>query len=733
MVLFVRSKTEFKKRGVFMALYYLSRCGGTRVKCVRHILLATVISCSSQSHCLAAGTGSKEGQQLEEIIVTAQKRTEKLQNVPISISVLGGIDLDKSPAQGVTEELIRAPGVTAVAAQQGGGTQVAIRGVTASGPIGNGSSPIGYYLDAVPFGLTAAAIAPNPQAYDLERVEVLRGPQGTLYGASSVGGLVRVLTNDANLDKLELKARSAISDTEDGGTNYRGDLAVNVPIIEGKLAARAVVGYQNLSGWLGNAVEDHTNDAELRNYRLKINAQPTEELSLGLTAWIERDDFGAPSRAADNGRTTGSLPEPMVTDYDIFSFKAAYDFTKFTVSSVSSYIDFTNDGWLDFNAAGLPGNLLATLNNSKIFSQEIVLTSATRNSWKWTVGGLYRDADERGGQDLTPLFPVPFVRGKSTAESYAAFGEVGRRFFHDRFEWTLGLRYFSEDRSGAGSFFGGPVLPFDTAKGSFHSTSPRAVLTWYPSSTVTAYGSYSEGFRSGDPASPRFRQDNPGIPLLKPDTLHNYEVGAKATLLEGRISLDSAIYYMDYQDIQQNLQVPIVAGSDIFVNTRINGSSASGVGVDLSVAVRPADGFQIGLSVGWNDLSMDSTVFSGGLVLFDKGDRLNFSAEYTGSAFADYSFPLGGSEFQGIISASINHSSEQDYHGQRATIYFLKGDPLTNARVSFAVAAPEHWTVNLFVDNATNEQGAVPTVDPIPEWFTRVRPRTVGLQFDYQY
>ena len=103
---------------------------------------------------------------------------------------------------------------------------------------------VGYYLDSVPFSLVKSAIAPDFDAYDLQRVEVLRGPQGTLYGANSENGLVRVLTNDADLNNYEFKARSSVSSTDGGGGNYRGDMAVNVPLVDGKLAARLVLGYQ---------------------------------------------------------------------------------------------------------------------------------------------------------------------------------------------------------------------------------------------------------------------------------------------------------------------------------------------------------------------------------------------------------------------------------------------------------------------------------------------------------
>ena len=248
---------------------------------------------------------------LQEVIVTAQKRAERLQDVPISISVLGAQDLDRSTLSGVTEALNLVPGVSANVGVQGGGTQITIRGVGASEPLFNGSSPIGYYLDSAPFGLVKTAILPDSDIYDLERVEVLRGPQGTLYGANAENGLVRVLTNDANLDQFQLKSRATVSNTEDGGGNYWGDVAVNVPLIEGKLAIRGVVDYTNSSGWINSPVDTHVNDSELRTFRLKINAQPTDQLSIGLSAWTTRDNFGAPSTSDDDRMNYALISQPI--------------------------------------------------------------------------------------------------------------------------------------------------------------------------------------------------------------------------------------------------------------------------------------------------------------------------------------------------------------------------------------------------------------------------------------
>ena len=135
---------------------------------------------------------------------------------------------------------------------------------------------------------------PDANSYDLDRIEVLRGPQGTLYGASALNGVVRVLTNDANLNDFDFKARAGVSSTDSGGGNWREDAAVNLPIIDGKLAARLVVGEEHDSGWINSPIKNNINDGDIKNVRFKINAQPIDDLSVKLGATHEQSNYGAP-------------------------------------------------------------------------------------------------------------------------------------------------------------------------------------------------------------------------------------------------------------------------------------------------------------------------------------------------------------------------------------------------------------------------------------------------------
>jgi len=668
---------------------------------------------------------------LEEIVVTAQKREQRLQDVPISISVLTGDNLDKSSFTGVTDALSLVPGVSASTTAQGGGTLLAVRGVIAGGPAFAGSSPIGYYVDSVPFSLMGFAIAPDFNAFDLQRIEVLRGPQGTLYGASSENGLVRVLTNDPDLNHFELKGRATGSYTGDGGSgNYRADTAINVPLIEGKLAARAVVGYESLSGWIHNQVEDHTNGADLLNVRLKIAAQLTDALSIGLSAWSTHNRYGAPSVADSNNLFEGPLSQETRVVTDAFGAKIGYTFDAFSVTSTTSYLRYYDDGLTDQSPTGFQSDLITNYRSS-VTSEELLLTSNPGTEWRWSFGAFYRNDVEHDYEEFTvDPFEPPFSVTLGSS-STAIYGDVGHHFLGGKFEWAIGARYFHDYVQNRDDVEV-PGVPLYRGAGTFVHTSPRATLSWYPAETTTLYATYSQGFRSGFPQFGSTFHVDPNIPPARPDKLDNYEIGAKGDLLDRKISYDAAVYYLKWRDIIGEFEVPFFPGSPQGTTAQINGTSASGVGFDLAITARPLEGLDIGVTGNWNNLSYDTDVPALNQTLFMKGDRLNYSPEYTVGAFSHYHFPIGGTGYSGTFAASANYIAKQYIHNSFGSVFINYGTSQTSVRTSFALASPHGWTATAFVDNLTNNHPDIPNIfSTLTTYDPRVRPRTIGLQIDY--
>jgi outer membrane receptor protein involved in Fe transport len=677
---------------------------------------------------------------IEEVVVTAQKREEKLQDVPISVAVFGGEDLDRLTTQGLTEVLNTLPGVTGTSVGILGGSMLTVRGVN-GGVLFGGSNSVGYYLDTVPFGMVRNGIVPDTDVYDLERVEVLRGPQGTLYGASSQMGVVRILTHPADLEQKEIKGRASLSSTSKGGENYRGDMAVNVPIIEDKLAMRAVLGYQDLSGWIDSPRGDDVNDAEIKNARLRFDAQPTEKLSMGLSAWLSRSDFGANSLSSlsDPFRKFGvfDFDEPVFSDSDVFGLRLGYDFENFSVTSTSGYLSYVSQEKV--GQSYLPPEVfLTTRLESDVFSQEITLHSTSKGPWKWTLGVMYRDGEDRLLQEISDeSFRLDFGQA---SQSLAVYGELTRLLADGRFELTAGLRYFTDDVGDTeNQLTTGGSPPLISRDDTFDEVSPRVVLSWNASDEAIVYGSYSEGFRSGFNQWALITRTAPEFPSVKPDTIANYEIGTKGSLFGGRIQFDMATYFVEWKDRIQGLLVnydPDGDGDGLPVNTFVNATGASGLGLDLSVAADIGAGLTLGATFGWNDLTVDDDILIGDTLLVSKGDRMNESPQYTGGLWANCAFPIGSGGYKGVFAVSANYVGNMEARAisSPGQVSALDGDSMLTGRASVSLQSAKNWAATLFVDNVTNEDGIPRTVDLFnPDGQVRIRPRTVGLMFDFKY
>ena len=682
----------------------------------------------------AAADASGTQADLDEVVVTAQKREQRAQDVPISLSVMSGAELDKSSIQSVTDALGLVPGVSVSVTGQGGETRITVRGVTASGPLFAGPSPIGYYLDSVPFGLVRSAVEPDANTYDLNRIEVLRGPQGTLYGASALNGVVRVLTNDADLNDFDFKGRTGLSSTESGGGNWRGDMAVNLPIVEGKLAARLVVGEEHDSGWIDTPLKNNTNDSDRKDVRLKITAQPVDDLTVRLSAMHEQASFGAPSEA-DKDFSASTKDQPIDSHYNAYDTKIDYQAPWFSVSSATSYFTYYNNGSLDV-APGVATPPLTTLLTSRVFSEELNLNSKLEGPWRWSFGAFYRDAHDNTYQTLGDLIPAP-VSQVDTSRSWAVFGEIGRRFLDNQLELSVGGRYFHDDVGLQQLILFGeaPGTPLIHTDSTFNATTPRVVLTWFPQHDYTMYASYSEGFRSGFPQSELVQLAAPAFAPVKPDKLHNFEIGGKGALLDNRLIFDASVYYMKWDEIQQTLGIP-VPGSTAYIVASVNGQSASGMGVDFAVTARPLPGLSLGLNFSWNGLAEDSAVLSGGQLLFPSGARIDTSPAYTMGANAQYNFPFGSTGWTGQMEAIARYTSEQTAtsvsSGSGLPPNVVESNTITTGRVSFSVMAPSHWRVMVYCDNVGNNRD-VPLAARTPYTSISMQPRTTGVQVDYSY
>jgi outer membrane receptor protein involved in Fe transport len=682
---------------------------------------------------------------LEEVVVTAQKRgSQNLQDVPVSISVIGGNRLDASAFQGVNDAIAAMPGITQYHTAQSGGSRITVRGVAPAASIFSSSSTSAYYLDQMPFSFSRLSITPDASPYDLDRVELLKGPQGTLYGAAALGGVVRVLTRNPNLDEFEFKGRVDVSGTEEGGMNYRGDVALNAPIVPGKLAVRAVAGYQDYSGWIDSPGGDDLNDAEIKTARVKVGAMPIEDLRIDFSAWFSRDDRDMMDSSLEDRTTPNDVKQPIQTDYDLYGLTVEYDVADdVSLVSSSTYMDYFNIGTMQI-VPGLPlefelgpgvPNFLRTELQNELFAQEVRLYSNNSGLWNWSIGGFYRDSDEF--RESTGVLGDSSDR--LTSEQLAVFGEITRAFLDRAIELTAGFRYFEDDVRLQELTRNEPLAPGEELReveDSFDEVTSRLVLSWYANDDLTVYASFAEGFRSGVLQGTNALAVRPDLPNAEPDVLTNYEVGAKGTAVDGRLRYDFALYYLDWEDVQQSLRfLPTSGGQNVPFTAVANAGDASGPGVDLGVDFAVTDNLTIHGSLGWNDLTFDQDIVDDatGAVLFAKGSRLDQSAEWTGNARVDYWFPFGGSGYEGRISGDWSYSDSLDIRNPAGQFAFA--DSIVTSNASFTLTPPSRSvSLTFYVNNLNDEDGVVAILDEVfPNFDTRLRPRTWGIRLNFPY
>lgn len=667
---------------------------------------------------------------LTEILVTAQKREQRLQDVPISIDVLSGEDLDRSSARSLTDVLEQVGGVSLIE-DRPGKVRLSVRGVV-SPYLNVGTSPVGYYLDEIPFTFISRGELPDTNAFDLDRVEVLRGPQGTLYGVAALSGVVRVLTNDANLDEFEAKARARFSETDHGGNDYNGDLAVNVPLIPGRLAIRGVASYSDVSGFIDSTADGSRgiNDLKAQSYRFKVGYRPSESLTFKLGLSRSVIENGAPSIAFEDLTTPNVGDQPDERVYDTYNLIAEYSWPSVSLISSTAYLDYRTDTRYQI----APGFGFSELIKLRSFSQEVRLASKLSGPWQWSAGALYKDATEPFIQLAEDFgFPEPYANA-AVSESYAVFADATRSLADGKFEVTGGVRYF-EDRleTPTTSNLGFPIP--QTQRADFDRLTGRLVLAYKPQATRMFYGSVATGFRSGSTLDAAFAETTASMPPLAPDSLITYEAGMKGASSGGAFSYETVVYYTDWKDIQQLII------TSMSLSTGVNAGRAVGPGVDVTLGFQPSPALTLRAALGWNDLKFDEDVFlietDGGFgesLFARKGTRLNNSPEWTGSVGGTYRMATPMRGLHAVFAGSLIYRSSIE---QR----FLLGlDPLVIERTVSGIQRVlnlsiglegDRWSAQVFADNALNAQEPImPAYDVFNIY---QRPRTVGLQVAFEY
>jgi outer membrane receptor protein involved in Fe transport len=524
----------------------------TKTKIATLLTLGVSVALTQSIAHAADANSNANANELEDIVVTAQKTSEPLSKVPISITAVSGATLAD---EHITDYADLSRAVPNLSFSSGGGpgqSNIEIRGVSSQA----GSATTGIYLDDVPINVLNIYTtgATEPHFFDIDRVEVLRGPQGTIYGASSMGGTIHFVSNQPDLNKFSGEVHSSVGGTEGGGVNYESDSVVNLPIVEGVSALRIGALYDHESGWIdrvspdGSIVAKNINDVDTTVIRATLKVQPTEALTITPAVFLQRVSAGGQDLfglALPEFESPTLVPETSRDEYAINSLTVNYDFGWSDLTSVSGFFwrqdDRNIDGTVydsqyigsslqqEFGYGGAAISALAApvQFNTGVnqFHQELRLASKPQgpdDKWAW-IGGVYYSRTRTSLLDnehipgfnstfesiynQTPLavlgaaFPddlVYYALSEFVNTDKAVFGQATYTVLPG-LKVTAGARY--EEASEGLSFvtagyFGGGTPPFSSSANG-HALTPKAVIAYDVTDSTMVYASAGEGFRDG--------------------------------------------------------------------------------------------------------------------------------------------------------------------------------------------------------------------------------------------
>ncbi len=712
----------------------------------------------------AADDDSASG--LEEIVVTAVKgESQTMLKTPLAINVVTGPQIEEKGVTSLMDALTATPGL-AVSEATPGTLDLNIRGIASA----VGDPTVGLYIDDLAFFVPPTTVAPNVNPYDLDRVEVLRGPQGTLYGAGAMGGVIRVLTAKPQTDQFHASATLGGSSADHGGVGYKAQGMLNFPIVQDKLAVRISGGYVKTPGYvdLPLAGEKNFNTGSNTDIRTKVLYTPTSNAELGFSFWhsdiqshanysdkqlnfyAKNDIFDGPTLF-----TTGALVDvgdrPLQgsrlkndVKFDFYTGHGSVDLGAVDLYGTASY------GKLSFDTGGYEQGPVALTIGAKYKTRSAEARATYKGSDRFgaTVGGFYLKSE---GNALTTVGLFTNMPGLERIDSvashtdpiisdqYAFFGETHYYLIPDILKLTGGLRYFHDKRTqGERSPAGIAVLnslgyPLDSEK-IFTATTKRLNLSYTPTSNVNIYANYAEGFRSGNLqaglAYVGALQD--GAPLAtKPDDVTSYEAGLKVRTLDGKLSFELTGYYWKWKDIgialTTILHPPFGTGPSTYFD---NAGGARSHGLDFAATYTGIRNLSLSVSGNVNDNKYTTDQPRAGM---KKGDQPTFASKYNLAASANWRKELGP-DLTGVVDLSYSLMGPLWSYGPFQPA--IKSDPvhIVDLRVG-AERGP--LRVSLYATNLLDSRRvsfvlgeAVYLLGGAPQY---QRPRTIGLDMTLKY
>lgn len=758
------------------------------------------------------GTGgqppSQEAPALQEIVVTAERRATLLQDTPVSVDAITPQQIDSQGLRSIDDITRVAPGVTfertgmsATGNFNDEGSDIAIRGIESTA----GTSTTGIYLDDIPIQtrhLSFGTVNPFPQLFDLDRVEILRGPQGTLFGAGSEGGTLRFIQTQPGLDTYSGYVRTEIATTKDGAPSYETSAATGGPIIPETLGFRLSTSVRYDGGYVDRVdynpttlqttatVDANSNWQRTVAVRAALKFAPTDSLTISPSVNYQAlrvNDTGAYwTLLSDTNdgilRSGNKQPDTSYDPFVLTSLKVDWNLGSMDLSSDTSYFSRHQHATTDYTQIlrevfldtfiSQPGDLgtAAFTDDQSNLTEEVRLQSTDSSApLSWVSGLFFAHLHENTTEYITdPTLsaevggftnPPPFPGGVIYAQDpflaidrqIALFGQADYKIT-PTLKLTAGLRVASVYTSGD-EYYAGPFVGPEpgAGSGSFteHPVTPKFGVSYEPDGHNLFYASASKGYRVGGINANLGTLCAPSLEQLglssdpsryHSDSLWSYEIGAKNTLLDGRLQIDSSLFYINWKNIQQNV-ILLSCGLEFTANL----GTAVSKGLDLDLEYRATQELLVGLQAGYTHARYTKTVYAGdpgaGSPVVTSGDTLA-PVPWKLTASAEYDLPrlLDKKPYVRIddqfSSAQSGLTPMQDGNNGAS-------DPSVPALTStndLSLRAGLRWSgfdISLFANNVLN---ALPVLITGHDTTTSLlyyqhtwRPRTLGLTGTYRF
>jgi iron complex outermembrane recepter protein len=666
------------------------------------LLIAAPSLCITTAAVYAEESAEPARGAIEEVIVTAERRESSLQKTPVAISVFSEEFLKDSSVRSIQDVAPYSPGLSYT--QVSNFPQLNMRGIGLEQINMGGEPGVAFHIDGV---YVARPFVNDAVFLDLERVEVLRGPQGTLYGRNATGGSVNLISNGPS-DAFESEVSATLGDYDRVRLTAMASGPLGRPEVRGRISAVS----DERDGYLDNLADGKSlEDSQVRSVRGELDFDLSNSLTLAIAGdYMKQDDKGPMFRPGDipgtaalfGGRLTGDPwkvfvdgPSDQEVEASGLSARLSWDLENFSLTSLTGY----RRSSFDLNS-DLDGTDFFLVNedlheDATQFSQEFQIASVRDDGLQWLVGAYFFHEDA----DLDYIFPIPlfgttirFVSEQETT-AYALFGQASYAIT-DRLTLTAGLRYSDDEKKGSTeqTFFVVGNVDIDD---SWQAWTPRIVADYRLTDTSFAYVSIARGFKAGG-----INTGSLQTAAYDPEYVWNYEIGLKSRYFDDRLQTNIAAFYYNYDD----LQVTQFAVGRTFIE---NAADAKGRGIEIEATALFGAHMSLHVAAAYLDTEFAQyealDTFRPQLGVLDlEGNELPRAPNFKASVVAQYDQPLSSG---GMLSTRLEYQHQDDFYFTSFNTGYANGGrfDLLNARIAFT-SPGQRWELAAFGKNLTDEE-----------------------------